>query len=329
MVRAIALLAVAVCVLWPGQAHAFDCAKASTKTEKLICADSKLKQADDDLGRAWAKTRELISADDFKSLLANQRAWLRERDQRCGYGTDGERIECLMRMTLQRHGIVSATAAAGPGPDAKLIPFALQQEGSKTAYGISVAGIRFADPQRPGEQVFNEAMDALIADAPFNEKIDSEMPVLLTYNQSISLTYASPNLVSALVNTDRYDGGAHPNYFFSAINISPDAGELSTDMLFPSSAKVDLAQTCENELFSKGTDEALSAAERKERLNPDYEKVIATAADTLSVWTFHADGARIHFSPYELSSYAAGAFECRLPLKVLRGLSMSHEFLPQ
>lgn len=329
MVRAIPLLAVAVCVLWPGQAHAFDCAKASTKTERLICADSRLKQADNDLGRAWAKARGLISADDFTSLLASQRAWLRERDQRCGYGADGERIECLMRMTLERNGIVSATAASGPGPDARLIPFALQQEGSKTAYEISVAGVRFADPQRPGEKAFNEAMDALIAEAPFNEKVDFEAPVVLTYNQSISLTYASPGLVSALVSTDRYDGGAHPNYFFSAINISPDTGELSTDMLFSSSAKVDLAQTCENELFSKGADDALSAAERKERLNPDYEKVIATAVDTLSAWTFHADGARIHFSPYELSSYAAGAFECRLPLQVLRGLSMLHQFLPQ
>jgi uncharacterized protein len=45
-------------------AHAFDCAKASTETEKLICSDSDLKAIDDKLGEHWAAIK-----DGFQSRL--------------------------------------------------------------------------------------------------------------------------------------------------------------------------------------------------------------------------------------------------------------------
>jgi uncharacterized protein len=84
-------------------AQAFDCARASTETEKLICADSKLKQADDDLGRAWSKARSVLGETEFKMLRQIQRAWLKTRDARCGYGSDAERIDCLMQQTHPTH----------------------------------------------------------------------------------------------------------------------------------------------------------------------------------------------------------------------------------
>ncbi|MEO1160105.1 MAG: lysozyme inhibitor LprI family protein, partial [Pseudomonadota bacterium] len=207
-------------------AQAFDCAKAGTETEKLICSDKALKQADDDLGTAWRKARGLVGETEFKMLRQNQRAWLKTRDARCGYGSDAERVACLLQQTTQRTLIIAAKAKTGPGAGAAMVPFARVQAGSKTAYEVEVAGVRFAAPAGAGEVSFNKAVDDLVSQAPFTEKIDFETAGQLSYNQSITLEYAAPNLVSALVQTWRYDGGAHGNYVFSSINISPDTGEL-------------------------------------------------------------------------------------------------------
>ena len=311
------------------QAQAFDCARAGTETEKLICSDSALKQADDDLGQAWRQARARLGEAEFNSLRQNQRAWLETRDARCGYGSDAERVDCLKQQTTQRTLIIAAGPRTGPRGSAEMVPFARVQEGSKTAYEVEIAGVRFATPVRAGEVFFNEAVDKLVGEAPFTERVDFETAGQLSYNQSISLEYAAPNLVSALVQTWRYDGGAHGNYFFSSINVSPQAGELTYGTLFPEEAKATLADACSSRLHAHDADEALSQAQITEMMSPDYAKTILTAAGNLSAWTFNADGARVHFSPYELAPYAAGSFECRLQLDLLRDLSWAGQYLPQ
>lgn len=310
-------------------AKAFDCAKASTETEKLICSDTKLKQTDDDLGAAWRKARDLVGETEFETLRQNQRAWLKTRDARCGYGSDAERVDCLMQQTKQRTLIIAAKPKSGPGSSAAMVPFARVQAGSKTAYEVEIAGVRFADPAGAGEISFNKQVDDLVKQAPFTEKIDFETAGQLSFNQSVTLEYAAPNLVSALVQTWRYDGGAHGNYFFSAITVSPQTGELSYDQLFSPEAKAELAEVCENRLYGHGTDQAVDKAQLKQMFFPGYEKTILTAAGNLASWTFNTDGARVHFSPYELAPYAAGSFECRLPLNLLRDVSEADQFLPK
>ncbi len=312
-----------------GQSQAFDCTKASTETEKLICSDGTLKQADDDLGQAWSKVRDLLDTAEFKMLRQNQRAWLKTRDARCGYGNDAERVACLIQQTTARTLIIAAKAKSGPGSGAVMMPFARAQAGSKKAYEVELAGVRFADPVKAGEVAFNQAVDKLVKQAPFTEKIDFDTAGQLSYNQSITVEYAAPNLVSASVQTWRYDGGAHGNSFFSAINVSPETGELTYDKLFSPEAKTDLADACENRLYAEAGDKALSKARLKEMLFAEYEKAVVAAVGNLSSWTFNEDGARVHFSPYELAPYAAGSFECRLPLSLLRRLSTATQHLPQ
>ena len=310
-------------------ARAFDCTKASTETEKLICSDSGLKQADNDLGRAWSKVRELLGEAEFKILRQSQRAWLKTRDARCGYGSDAERVDCLLRQTTRRTLIIAAKPKTGPGTGAAMVPFARVQAGSRTAYEVEIAGVRFADPAEAGQISFNTQVDDLVNQAPFTEKIDFETTGQLSYNQSITLEYAAPNLVSALVQTWRYDGGAHGNSVFSAINVSPQTGELTYDKLFSPEAKAELADACESRLYGHDADEVLDKAQLKQMFFPEYEKSILAAAGNLSSWTFNADGARVHFSPYELAPYAAGSFECRLPLSLLRDVSRADQYLPK
>ena len=310
-------------------AQAIDCARATTDTEKLICSDSKLKQADEELGAAWSRARGMLGKSDFKQLQQSQRAWLKTRDARCGYGNDAERVECLIKQTSERRLVIAAETKSGPGTDAAMVPFGKAQAGSKTAYKVELAGVRFANPAKAGEVFFNQAVDVLVKQAPFTEKIDFETAGQLSYIQTISLEYASPELVSALVMTWRYDGGAHGNTVFSAINVSPASGELAFDKLFPESAQAELAVACRKQLYRMDGSKAFSDKELEEMLFPEYDAAILTGVKNLSSWAFSTQGARVIFSPYELAPYAAGSLECRLPLELLRQLSTAAQYLPR
>lgn len=59
-------------------AASFDCGKASTWIEKKICSDLELSDADELLDQAYKKRLEM--ADDTKSLIKEQRKWLKKRN---------------------------------------------------------------------------------------------------------------------------------------------------------------------------------------------------------------------------------------------------------
>jgi uncharacterized protein len=59
------------------QAASFDCAEASTKVEKLICADETLSKLDEALAAAYA---DALKSSDPASLKAEQKAWLKGRN---------------------------------------------------------------------------------------------------------------------------------------------------------------------------------------------------------------------------------------------------------
>ena len=73
-------------------------------------------------------------------------------------------------------------------------------------YQVDFTGFRFADPKLPGEMAFNEVVDKLVAEAPVDEKVDFDPPGgFLDFRQSMTPTYASPDLMSVTVSTGRYD----------------------------------------------------------------------------------------------------------------------------
>lgn len=61
----------------------FDCAKATTITEKTICSDTKLAQLDRELATAYRKYLQTLSEFDQRSLKLMQREWVKERES-CG-----------------------------------------------------------------------------------------------------------------------------------------------------------------------------------------------------------------------------------------------------
>jgi len=64
----------------PIMAASFNCDKAETDTEHLICDDSVLNEADDKLGKAYTQLREVLSKEETELLKQEQHNWLKKRD---------------------------------------------------------------------------------------------------------------------------------------------------------------------------------------------------------------------------------------------------------
>jgi hypothetical protein len=57
----------------------FDCSKATTNVEKLICSDEELSQLDDELNKAYKELLSKVNDNDKKMIIQEQRKWLKER----------------------------------------------------------------------------------------------------------------------------------------------------------------------------------------------------------------------------------------------------------
>lgn len=76
----------------------FDCAKAGSSQEKLVCADNDLAKLDMELHQAYLKARDASETKDV--VLAEQRAWIKNRfnvcaDKACLTAAYGSRIDEL------------------------------------------------------------------------------------------------------------------------------------------------------------------------------------------------------------------------------------------
>ena len=76
-------------------AASFDCAKASTRIEKAICADAGLSALDEHLGRFYFAARERL-AENASCIVADQQQWLRAQRNPCAD------VACLKKAYLSR-----------------------------------------------------------------------------------------------------------------------------------------------------------------------------------------------------------------------------------
>jgi uncharacterized protein YecT (DUF1311 family) len=105
----------------------FECAQAKTAPARLICADGELARLDGELGAAFQKQKLQLPAADQPKFVANQLAWIRDRNGRCGLvGTIDATIEelaaskpCMVSAIRERIAFLTqsdpaAAAAAAP-----------------------------------------------------------------------------------------------------------------------------------------------------------------------------------------------------------------------
>jgi hypothetical protein len=307
---------------------ALDCTKASTAIEKAICVDTALKALDDRMTAAYGEVRKALTPEERKALLESQRKWLGSRDQ-CEDVTVEKTQACLREKTEERRALLAGEPMSGPGTGSRMIPVFIQQEGSKTQYAVDFNLIRFAKPKSKAEKLFNSEIDKLAETAPVGphgQDLDLEVP--LESIASVTVSYASPRLLSALIDSWSFDGGAHGNGETTNINMDVGRGEtLKSEDIFPEAAFGPLKDACKAQILAKKSDgnDGYNPAD-----DPTYsEETIATYMKSLDQWHFFASKAIVIFDAYEIGSYAEGPYECEFPMAKLKTLAKPGAPLPE
>jgi uncharacterized protein YecT (DUF1311 family) len=306
-------------VAFAGPAHAFDCKKAGTKSEKAICADPAALAADSAMSAAFQTLIASAPAAQKSQITASQVGWLRTRDGNCAEATGAELGACLARESERRRAFLEGRPEAGPGAPGRIAPWFRYEKGGHGRAEIDFALLKFVDPQAPAERAFNAAVERVTKDIIEPEK-DEPNPDSYAFDWSMELTWASPRLVSAHLTGYMSAGGAHPNTSSASVNIDYAAGrELKFADAFASDAATKIVAFCLKSVRAQKQDKMGDEAPK----SADDLKTLAGQVDDatrdLAAWSFGADAATVNYDPYAVGSYAEGAYVCEIPYATLRG----------
>lgn len=326
------LLATLPLALLSSTALAFDCGKASTPVEKIICADKALMKSDDRMVAAYNKLKGALDAGAKEALRISQLRWIKQREG-CSYEGATDVPECVRDTTEKRLAVLTATPESGPGDGPDLEPWLVQKEGKKGSWDIDYNLVRIADPQSAGADLFNREVETQLLPALLEHSslgtstMKVEPDQMYAISVTLTPTYASKRLVSALAEGYEFAGGAHGNSWTRGINIDlHTARRLSFGDLFAREASGPIAQMCTTQLVTAKRTRLGDAAAN---LEDGADEIIITHVQDLERWSFKADRASITFDPYEIGSYAEGAYTCTLEMEKLRSLAIAGAPLPQ
>ncbi len=289
-------------------ASAFDCTKASTPVEKTICGDATAKEANDRMESAYFTLRDqLKGTGSEKTLQDGQRAWLKYRDDRCG-----PVAQCLGDESGLR---AEALGSTPPG----MVAFFNRQPGKPGSYEIKLSGHRFADMSLAGASAFNDAVDAALAPAPFNDT-DVEAGRTYEFETTVNVARLGNNLASAVAYTYTYSGGAHPNSSSQAINIDRRTGGIAEPLTLFGEGISQLKENCIRQILEAKQEFYGNPDDPKARaqLEKGYPGVVAEHITASDRWHFGPEVGIVTFDSYSIGSYAEGPFECQFGYDMLR-----------
>jgi uncharacterized protein YecT (DUF1311 family) len=307
-----------------GPAQAFDCAKASTKAEKAICADPAARAADDELSKAFAAAISVMSPSDKTAAVTAQVKWIAMRDGACTDLLGSKYSACLATQSMSRRAFLAAEPEAGPGAPGRLEPTFRQAKGDKRKAALDLQLLKYPSPATPAERAFNAAVDRAVG--PLDEP-DNDDPGITQweYERTMRLPFASPRLISAHLEAYSATGGAHPNSYTADINVLIEEGR-----------EAKLADLLDDKAAQKVFAFCLKSVrkDKKDRMGADFTpeedlpKTVAEATAKLETWGFGANSARVSYDPYAVGSYAEGAYDCVIPYSTLKPLARPSFPLP-
>jgi len=315
------LLAALPPLLWAGAAFAqasFDCSKASTASEKAICADPTLAAADKALGDAFTVLFKKLPVAQQTALKADQASWVTNRDGGCFQMTGDTLTQCLLTATTQRTNFLSGVGDNGPANAPPLTPTYFDQS-KKNAYDITIAYPQFAPPV--GVKFNTAVKDPIFgkdAVKQYEAPPPAGMPGSNFYQVTYDATYLAPQLLSVTLQFGGFAGGAHPDNWRVGLlwNPASDTAVALGDFLAdPEKAVPAVSALCKAQ--AEKDDWGLFD-------NPDFDAVVK---DTKS-WAVDKDGVTIMFDPYSVAPYVAGPHDCRLSYDDLKDLLKPGGVLP-
>lgn len=164
---------------------------------------------------------------------------------------------------------------------------------------------------------FADSARAVVETFRPTEPPDPAFPYETTVDGGFEVDRLDSRLFSAVELYSYYTGGAHPNHDFIPINYDLATGRPFGlgDLFRPETPYLDtLSARTEAHLRAWAGSSGFSE-EVEEAYWPDG---FAPEAVNFSRFTVGSDSLHLHFPPYQLAAYAAGAFYVTVPLDVLR-----------
>jgi uncharacterized protein YecT (DUF1311 family) len=335
-VRAVGFFGLAFGVALAVSAHAsaasFDCAKAVTAREQLICGDPKLAAADEALAASYRAALRPLSPAAQRALRAGQQSWLHFVDTICRTG--GRQIppaanrfdtptSCIEgRYAVRQRQLDHATTVSDGLVIGRFEDFAATpSDDSNRFLARNVAYPQIDRPRSKAQQRWNAAMRnaaARLAEKPNPENPNTDVWV------DYRLVTVTPALISLLWSVSWYGhGAAHPNNNELPVNwlMAPSRRVAADDLFDPAKPwREGLAELCFAAL--------ISAKEATD--NPYFVKSAAALrdiADRADRWIIERDGLGIQFQPYEIGPYVMGAPRCVVTWDKLRPFVAEHPMI--
>ena len=302
------------------EAQAFDCGKARSNVEIAICANPDLIESDNAMAEVYLALRNSYSSAEKRSLSLSERRWVAAREALCGNETGAAQVQCIARETEERKLLFTGRSLTGPGPSSRMAPVFLVQQPGPQLYEVDFALIRFAEPQTPGETLFNREVEKLIAAAPMG-RTDTEAPAggYLSSTAIMKLTYASPQFISAAVSFSSFDGGAHGNSSTTNLNVDLNQGRLAdAAALFDGAAQDRLFEDCKKQIISQKIKNWPDGEYKVEDDSLYSGDTVRQHIGDLSRWSFSQSTTSISFDAYSVGAYAEGPFACEFDTRLLR-----------
>ena len=302
---------------------AFDCAKAKTAGEQMICRDAALSKADRKLNEAFSRLKATETPASFDTVRVAQRDWIAYVTRSCHAGGSmpddvGDRDAmqgCLEEHFSDRAQRLANAEVAKAGalvlePRMRLMTRKRPETEESDIYPWMSGG--------PAATAFNAYVSATLAldkrrmddkDLfPFGEDVaDMKLSALRTY----SVARFDAHVVSLQVSTFDYTGGAHEVLGETSLNWDmARAKPFTLDDVF---AKEKPWRAFVTDFCNKNLHDAFA---EQGAPDPDRDAIESVVGDSDN-WLWGADAATVHFTVYAIASFSGGESDVEIPYGVL------------
>lgn len=302
----------------------FECTKAKTAGEQLICSDAALSKADRTLNAAYARLKKEESPASFAAVQAAQRAWLAYVLSSCAangkmpedQGARNDLTGCLTdNYTDRAERLDNAKVAKAGGltlePRMRLFSKRKPDTEDSDIYPWMAGGAQAA-PFNAWTAKVLQLGKRRMDDRTLFAFTDLPESMKLYARRTYSVIRFDANVVSLQVSTYDYSGGAHEIL-----------GERSLNWDMKKSHPFAPADALRPGWQAFVTDYCLKDLHRQfasqQESGPDRASVEAVVRDPDN-WLWDRDHAIVHFSVYTVASFAGGEFDVEIPYRVLKPL---------
>lgn len=300
-----------------GEAASFDCRKASSTHETLVCGDRELSAADDRVAAAYKTALGAVSDASRALLVKGQRSWLTFIKTVCrldgSADSDEDAVACLKREYDDRERqLDTAAQRLGGLVFVRVDDFRARKSddntGNRTGFVTTELAFPLIDrPVTDGQRAFNKFVEDRTrrrgaAPPPDDDNTDTAT--------DYRILGASPELVSVEFGTSEYGhGAAHPDAFLSTVLWLLKAGrELRAGDLFDAAKPWSpaVARLCRDALAETAKRDDLD-------LRIPAPQELAKMVAEIRRWSLEPEGLGVQFQVYELGSRIQGAPQAVIP----------------